>query len=142
MIQSLTIKLLDKTMNDNELKNALGEIRFKAIGANLKLDEISVLSVIFKKSKLKEIEDELTVLSQSMMEVEDAFDENIQIPGAFNGAVMRAAQLSILFSLRSSTRDAIREAKAKAAQIYNDINFYRSLAIALLALVVSIIGIA
>ena len=76
-----------------------------------------------------------------MLELEDIFDENTIIPDAFNSAVLRAAQLSILFSLRSTTNETIRSAKSSINQLYTDRNFYRSLAISLVALVVSILGV-
>lgn len=128
-------------MNDTDLKKNLEDIRHRAIGIHLELDEIRVFSACFKQTNLKTLNKKLTALSQSMLEIEDVFDENIQIPSTFNSAVMRAAQISILFSLRSSTGNAIRDARQTLDHIYNDINFYRALTISLTALIVSVIGI-
>jgi hypothetical protein len=129
-------------MNDTKLKEALDKIRHTAIREHLEIDEISLLSVFFNQSKLKEIDSSLTKLALDMLELEDAFDENIKIPGDINTAIMRSAQLSILFSIRSTTNEAIGSAKSSISQIYNNLNFYRSLLIALVALVVSVIGVA
>jgi hypothetical protein len=76
-----------------------------------------------------------------MLELEDVFDENIRIPGDFNSIVIQSAQLSIIFSIRSTTNEAINSARSSVSQLYNNLNFYRSLLIALVALVVSIFGI-
>ena len=128
-------------MNDTELKEALENIRHKAIKAHIDLEEISLWSILLNQSKLKEVQSCLNKLALDMLELEDIFDENIRIPGDFNSAVMRSAQLSILFSIRSTTNEAINSARSSASQTYNDLNFYRSLLIAMVALVVSIIGI-
>lgn len=128
-------------MNDTELKEALENIRHKAIRAHIDIEEISLWSMFFNHSKLKEVQACLSKLALDMLELEDIFDENIRIPGDFNSAVMRSAQLSILFGIRSTANEAINSARSSVSQIYNDLNFYRSLLIALVALVVSILGI-
>lgn len=128
-------------MNDTELKNALEDLRHRAIRAHLNLDDLKLGKLIFCTSKLKSIESDIQKVSLDMLEIEDVFDENVRIPGTFNESVMRAAQLSILSSIRSSTNDAISSAKDSVSHQYSDVNFYRSLLIALIALVVSIISI-
>lgn len=127
-------------MNDTELKKALENIRHKAINAHIDLEEISLWSMFFNQSKLKEVHLRFSKLALDMSESEDVFDENIRIPGDFNSAIMRSAQLAILFGIRSTTNEAINSARSSAIQIYNDLNFYRSLLIAMVALAVSILG--
>jgi hypothetical protein len=129
-------------MNDIELKKALESIRHTAIRAHLEIDEVSLLTAFFKPSALKKIDSTLTELALDMLELEDAFDENITIPRDINTAIMRSSQLSILFSIRSTTNEAIGSAKSTISQIYNNLNFYRSLLIALVALVISVVGVA
>ena len=127
-------------MNDLELKENLETLRHSIIRVQFKLDEINLKSLIFNRQKLKNCSVELTELSQSLAEVEDAFDQNINIPKDINGAIVRASQLSILFNIRKTTNDSLSNAKSTLNQLYSNINFYRSLSVALIALVASIIG--
>jgi len=127
-------------MDDTGLKENLENLRHSIIRTQFNLDGENLLSLAFNRNKLKYYSTELISISQSLSEIEDAFDENIQIPKDINGSIIRAAQLSILFSIRRTTSDALANAKSTLMQIHADINYYRSLTIALIALIASVIG--
>jgi hypothetical protein len=127
-------------MNDNELKESLESIRHRAIRTQLSLNKFDVKTAILKRKSVIDISKELTSISIDLAEIEDAFDENIHIPQQFNEASIRAAQLSILFGLRRATSNTLRDAMATLSQLRADINFYRSLSVAMVALFCSVIG--
>jgi hypothetical protein len=127
-------------MNDNELKESLESIRHRAIRTQLSLNKFDVKTAILKRKSVIDISKELTSISIDLAEIEDAFDENIHIPQQINEVSIRAAQLSILFGLRRATSNTLRDAMATLSQLRADINFYRSLSVAMVALFCSVIG--
>jgi hypothetical protein len=127
-------------MNDNELKENLVSIRHRAIRTQLSLNKFDVKTAILKRKSVIDISKELTSISIDLAEIEDVFDENIHIPQQINEASIRAAQLSILFGLRRATSNTLRDAMATLSQLRADINFYRSLSVAMVALFCSVIG--
>jgi hypothetical protein len=127
-------------MNDNELKENLESIRHRAIRTQLSLNKFDVKTAILKRKSVIDISKELTSISIDLAEIEDVFDENIHIPQQINEASIRAAQLSILFGLRRATSNTLRDAMATLSQLRADINFYRSLSVAMVALFCSVIG--
>jgi hypothetical protein len=127
-------------MNDNELKESLESIRHRAIRTQLSLNKFDVKTAILKRKSVIDISKELTSISIDLAEIEDIFDENIHIPQQINEASIRAAQLSILFGLRRATSNTLRDAMATLSQLRADINFYRSLSVAMVALFCSVIG--
>ena len=128
-------------MSDDELKRALQELRHRIINCQLTLDDVSAVTAMFKREKITKLSNELTSISQSLVEVEDVFDENVTIPEHISEVTRRAAQLNILFNLRLTTNEALKGAKSTLEQLRTDINFYRSLAISLFALLCSIVSI-
>jgi hypothetical protein len=127
-------------MNDNELKENLVSIRHRAIRTQLSLNKFDVKTAILKRKSVIDISKELTSISIDLAKIEDIFDENIHIPQQINEASIRAAQLSILFGLRRATSNTLRDAMATLSQLRADINFYRSLSVAMVALFCSVIG--
>ena len=129
------------TLSDDQLVDQLGDIRNSALAVQLEVDELDVsLFARSIRAQLRALSSRVSSLASELGGLDGEIQRRVDIPVQINGAVLKSAQLSILFSVRRTTEQSIRDVKSGLSQIRAELNFYLSLKIAIIALVVSFIS--
>lgn len=97
--------------------------------------------LIFDRAPIRNLEGKLDTSYETFIELDRAIGASIKIPDDINSKLMVAASFSILNGARNSVRTILSESYQDIASLKSQLNFYASLIVALLALLVSVIGI-
>ncbi|MDT0594540.1 hypothetical protein [Glaciecola petra] len=122
-------------------KDALDQTRKRAIKNLLALQELKPLKLMLSSEKLKEIERDLSILTIDFVEAVDAFYDDVKVSGMY-GTDTLSPVLTRIDSIRLGTSLIVDNCNQDASSLRTNVYFYRTMAISIIALIVSLVALA
>lgn len=129
-------------MKENELIAELGGLQEEVLAAKRRLQRrgprwrqiVARSDIVDMQTKLDDFFERLATLDKQAIQI-------MKVPGDINSRIMVSASVSIVSDSRESVRSILTAAYGDIASLRSQLNFYASLIVALIALVVSIVGV-
>ncbi len=129
-------------MTENEAVQELTRLQDDVVEVKRSIQTTTpILRLIFSRAQIRDLKQKVDSNYSRFIALDRAIGVWTQMPGDLNSKLSMAASLSILNGARNSVRTLLSESYQDITALNSQLNFYASLIVAMLALLISTIGV-